>query len=103
MAVNRFVLNSISYHGAGAIKEIPGEIKRRGYGKALVCSDPDLVSFDVTAKVTDELDAEGISWSLYGQIKSNPTFKTSKMVLRPLKRPGRYDLSNWQRLFYGYR
>lgn len=103
MAVNRFVLNSISYHGAGAIKEIPGEIKRRGYGKALVCSDPDLVSFDVTAKVTDELDAEGISWSLYGQIKLNPTFKTSKMVLRPLKRPGRYDLSNWRRLFYGYR
>ena len=103
MAVNRFVLNSISYHGAGAIKEIPGEIKRRGYGKALVCSDPDLVSFDVTAEVTDELDAEGISWSLYGQIKSNPTFKTSKMVLRPLKRPGRYDLSNWRRLFYGYR
>ncbi len=100
MAVNRFVLNSISYHGAGAIKEIPGEIKRRGYGKALVCSDPDLVSFDVTAEVTDELDAEGISWSLYGQIKSNPTFKTSKMVLRPLKRP---DLSNWRRLFYGYR
>lgn len=57
MAVNRFVLNNISYHGAGAIKEIPGEIERRGYGKALVCSDPDLVSFSVTAKVTDELDA----------------------------------------------
>lgn len=103
MAVNRFVLNNISYHGAGAIKEIPGEIKRRGYGKALVCSDPDLVSFSVTAKATDELDAEGIAWSLYGQIKLNPTFKTSKMVLRPLKRPGRYDLSNWRRLFYGYR
>lgn len=103
MAVNRFVLNNISYHGAGAIKEIPGEIKRRGYGKALVCSDPDLVSFSVTAKATDELDAEGIAWSLYGQVKLNPTFKTSKMVLRPLKRPGRYDLSNWRRLFYGYR
>lgn len=103
MAVNRFVLNNISYHGAGAIKEIPGEIKRRGYGKALVCSDPDLVSFSVTAKATDELDAEGIAWSLYGQIKPNHTFKTSKMVLRPLKRPGRYDLSNWRRLFYGYR
>ncbi|MEE0552361.1 MAG: hypothetical protein UC368_08710 [Eggerthellaceae bacterium] len=42
---------------AGAIKEIPGEVKRRGYGKALVCSDPDLVSFSVTAKATDELDA----------------------------------------------
>lgn len=57
MAVNRFVLNNISYHGAGSIKEIPGEIKRRGYGKALVCSDPDLASFGATAKVTDELDA----------------------------------------------
>ena len=57
MAVNRFVLNNITFHGPGAIKEMPGEIKRRGYGKALVCSDPDLVSFDVTAKVTDELDA----------------------------------------------
>ena len=51
------ILNNISYHGAGAIKEIPGEIKRRGYGKALVCSDPDLVSFSVTAKAIDELDA----------------------------------------------
>ena len=50
-------LITFSYHGAGAIKEIPGEIKRRGYGKSLVCSDPDLVSFSVTAKVTDELDA----------------------------------------------
>lgn len=57
MAVNRFVLNNISYHGAGAIKEMPGEVKRCGYGKALVCSDPDPVSFSVTAKVTDELDA----------------------------------------------
>ena len=64
MAVNRFVLNNVSYHGAGAIKEIPGEIKRRGFQKAFVCSDPDLVGFGVTAKVTDELDAEGIAWSL---------------------------------------
>ena len=54
---NRFVLNTISYHGKGAIKEIPGEIARRGYKKAFVCSDPDLVKFGVTSKVTDELDA----------------------------------------------
>lgn len=78
MAVNRFVLNNISYHGAGAIKEIPGEIKRRGYKKALVCSDPDLVGFGVTAKVTDELDAEGIAWSLYDRIKPNPTIQNVK-------------------------
>ena len=51
---NRFVLNTISYHGSGAIKEIPGELQRRGYKKIFVCSDPDLVKFGVTAKVTDE-------------------------------------------------
>ena len=56
---NRFVLNTISYHGSGAIKEIPGELQRRGYKKIFVCSDPDLVKFGVTAKVTDELDAAG--------------------------------------------
>ena len=48
---NRFVLNTISYHGSGAIKEIPGELQRRGYKKVFVCSDPDLVKFGVTAKV----------------------------------------------------
>ena len=58
---NRFVLNTISYHGSGAIKEIPGELQRRGYKKIFVCSDPDLVKFGVTAKVTDELDAAGIA------------------------------------------
>ena len=55
---NRFVLNTISYHGSGAIKEIPGELQRRGYKKIFVCSDPDLVKFGVTAKMTDELDAD---------------------------------------------
>ena len=72
---NRFVLNTISYHGSGAIKEIPGELQRRGYKKVFVCSDPDLVKFGVTAKVTDELDAAGIAWSLYSEIKPNPTIK----------------------------
>ena len=42
---NRIVLNEISYHGAGAIREIPGEVKGRGLTKAFVCSDPDLVKF----------------------------------------------------------
>ena len=60
MAVNRFVLNGISYHGHGAIKEIPGLIKARGYHKAFVASDPDLVKFGVTAKVTDLLKENGI-------------------------------------------
>ena len=72
---NRIVLNTISYHGAGAIKEIPGEIERRGYKKVFVCSDPDLVKFGVTAKVTDLLDEAGIAWSLYDEVKPNPTIQ----------------------------
>ena len=75
MAVNRFVLNTISYHGSGAIKEIPGEISRRGYKKVFVCSDPDLVKFGVTSKVTDLLDAAKLPWTLYSEIKPNPTIK----------------------------
>ena len=72
---NRIVLNTISHHGAGAIKEIPGELERRGYQKVFVCSDPDLVKFGVTKKVTDLLDEAGIAWSLYSEIKPNPTIK----------------------------
>ena len=72
---NRIVLNTISYHGAGAIQEIPGEIQRRGFKKVFVCSDPDLVKFGVTTKVTDLLDEAGIAWSLYSEIKPNPTIK----------------------------
>lgn len=75
MAVNRFVLNTISYHGAGAIKEIPGELTRRGYKKVFICSDADLVKFGVTTKVTNLLDEAGIAWSLYSDIKPNPTIK----------------------------
>ena len=88
MAVNHFILNNISYHGAGAIKEIPGEIKRRGYRKAFVCSDPDLVGFGVTAKVTDELDAQGIAWSLYDEIKPNPTIQNVKDGVAAFKESG---------------
>ena len=72
---NRIVLNTISYHGAGAIKEIPGEIQRRGYQKVFVCSDPDLLKFGVTKKVTDLLDEAGIAWSLYDEVKPNPTIQ----------------------------
>lgn len=72
---NRIVLNTISYHGKGSISEIPGEIGRRGLTKAFVCSDPDLVKFGVTKKVTDELDGAGIPWSLYSEIKPNPTIQ----------------------------
>ena len=62
---NRFVLNETSYHGAGAIKEIVTEFKARGFKKAFVASDPDLVKFCVTAKVTDLLDAAGIDYTVY--------------------------------------
>ena len=72
---NRIVLNTISYHGAGAIKEIPGELARRGYKKVFVCTDPDLVKFGVAAKVTDLLDEAGIAYSVYSDIKPNPTIQ----------------------------
>ena len=72
---NRIMLNQTSYHGAGAIAEIPGEIKARSLQKAFVCSDPDLIKFQVTAKVTDLLDQAGIAYSLYSDIKANPTIQ----------------------------
>lgn len=72
---NRIVLNTISYHGAGAIAEIPGELQRRGYKKVFVCTDPDLVKFGVAAKVTDLLDETGIAYSVYSDIKPNPTIQ----------------------------
>jgi lactaldehyde reductase len=75
MAVNRFVLNGISYHGYGAINEIPGIIKSRGLTKAFVASDPDLVKFGVTAKITDLLEKNGIAYELYSDIKPNPTIE----------------------------
>ena len=72
---NRFVLNETSYHGAGAIKEIPNEIKARGFKKAFVASDPDLVKFGITAKVTNLLDEAGIAYTLYSNIQPNPTIE----------------------------
>ena len=75
MAVNRFVLNGISYHGHGAIAEIPGIVKGKGFKKALVCSDPDLIKFGVTAKVTDLLAENGIDFEIYSNIKPNPTIQ----------------------------
>lgn len=72
---NRFVLNETSYHGAGAIKEIATEVKRRGFKKAFVCSDPDLVKFGVTKKVTDLLNEAELGYELYSNIKPNPTIE----------------------------
>lgn len=72
---NRFILNETSYHGAGAIGSIAEEVKARGLKKALVCSDPDLVKFGVTKKVLDVLDGAGLTYSLYSNIKPNPTIE----------------------------
>ena len=72
---NRIVLNNISYHGKGAIQEIPGLLEDRGFQKAFVCSDPDLIKFGVTAKVTDLLDAAGFAYEIYSDIKPNPTIE----------------------------
>ena len=73
--VNRFVLNEKSYHGAGAVKEIATVIKSGNYKKVLVCSDPDLLKFGVTKKVTDVLDENGIPYDIYSDIKPNPTIE----------------------------
>ncbi len=72
---NRFILNETSYHGAGAIQSIPAEVKSRKLAKAFVCSDPDLVKFGVTKKVTDVLEAAGLDYELYSNIKPNPTIE----------------------------
>lgn len=88
MGVNRFVLNTISYHGSGAIKEIPGEIKRHGLEKAFVCSDPDLVKFGVTSRVTDLLDEAGVAWDLYSKIKPNPTIQNVQDGVRAINESG---------------
>lgn len=72
---NRIMLNETSYHGAGAIQEIAAEAKARGYRKALVCSDPDLIRFGVTGKVTDILDQDSLAYEIYSDIKANPTIE----------------------------
>jgi len=88
MAVNRFVLNGISYHGKGAIQEIPGIIKAKGLKKAFVASDPDLVKFNVTKKVTDLLDAEGMAYEVYSDIKPNPTIENVQSGVEAYKQSG---------------
>ncbi len=85
---NRIVLNTVSYHGKGAIGEIPGIVEREGYKKAFVCSDPDLVKFGVTAKVTDLLSGKGIPFSLYSDIKPNPTIENVKNGVEAFKKSG---------------
>ncbi len=86
--VNRFVLNETSYHGAGAIKEIATEVKGRGFKKAFVCSDPDLIKFGVTKKVTDVLDGADIDYEIYSEIKPNPTIQNVQTGVAAFKASG---------------
>lgn len=85
---NRIVLNTISYHGKGAIENIVPEFNARGYKKAFVCSDPDLIRFNVTSKVTDLLDKAGFPYEIYSDIKPNPTIENVQHGVEAFKASG---------------
>ena len=85
---NRFVLNETSYHGAGAIKDIATEAKGRGFKKAFVCSDPDLIKFGVTKKVIDVLEGAGLDYEIYSNIKPNPTIENVQTGVEAFKKSG---------------
>ena len=86
--VNRFVLNAISYHGKGAIKEIPGIVASKGFKKAFIASDPDLVKFGITKKVTDLLDEAKMAYEVYSNIKPNPTIENVQAGVAAYKASG---------------
>ncbi len=101
--MNKFMLNETSYHGAGAIQAIPEEIKSRGFKKAFVASDPDLVKFGVTQKVTDLLEKAGIEYKLYSDIKPNPTIENVQHGVEEFKRLRcRLHRCHRRRFVYGY-
>ena len=79
------MLNETSYHGAGAIQEIANEAKARAFKKAFVCSDPDLIKFGVTGKVTDVLDHSGLAYEIYSDIKANPTIENVQHGVQAFK------------------
>ena len=85
---NRINLNQTSFHGAGAIQEIAAEVKVRGLKKALVCSDPDLIKFNVTSKVTKVLEDAGLEYELYSDIKPNPTIENVQHGVEAFKAAG---------------
>ena len=85
---NRFVLNETSYHGKGAIQSIADEAIARGFKKAFLCSDPDLLKFGVTKKVTDILDAKGLAYEIYSDIKPNPTIENCQHGVDAFKASG---------------
>lgn len=83
---NRIMLNQTSYHGAGAIAEIVNEAKANGFKKAFVCTDPDLVKFGVSAKVTSLLEKEGLAYEIYSDIKANPTIENVQHGVEAFKK-----------------
>ena len=85
---NRFVLNETSYHGKGAISAIVDEATRRGFKKAFLCTDPDLIKFNVTKKVTDLLDNAGMEYEVYSNIKPNPTIENVQTGVEKFKASG---------------
>lgn len=101
--VNRFVLNETFLSRSGSHSEHSGEIKGRGFKKAFVCSDPDLIKFNVTKKVTDILENAGIDYEIYSEIKANPSVANVKTGVEAFKcfwcRLYRCD---WRRFFHGY-
>ncbi len=84
--MNKFMLNETSYHGAGAINAIPDEIKNRGFSNVFVATDPDLVKFGISAKVTDLLEKAGIKYTVYSDIKPNPTIENVKHGVEEFKK-----------------
>jgi lactaldehyde reductase len=84
----RFILNEVSYFGPGARKELPGEVRRLGLHKALVCTDKDLIKFGVAQKVLDVLDEAQIPYEVFSEIKQNPTVKNVKLGLEAFAKSG---------------
>ena len=85
---NRIVLNETSYHGKGAIESIPVEAENRGFKKAFVCSDPDLVKLNISKKVTDLLDKAGLAYEIFSNIKANPSVANVKDGVEKFKASG---------------
>ena len=84
----RFILNETSYHGAGAIQEIVTEIKARGFQKALIVTDADLVRFGVVKKVTDLLDENQFAYEIFDQVKANPSVAVVQAGVEAFKKAG---------------
>ncbi len=85
---NRMILNETSYHGKGAIKEIPAEVKKRGFQHALIVTDKDLVKFQVVKKVTDLLDEAGLAYTIFDQVKANPSVEVVKAGIEAFRAAG---------------